>query len=290
MELLFKLAKRGDGSTQAGWVGQITSNAFTKREFGQPVIEDLLTSVDLRLLVDSAGVSIPGDGTPTLNPWAATNPRGLGTYQTILSSLRGEPTGYSNHRAGGLVWGSIQTHWDTVGHEDQWTTTTLLEIRTLAQHPWPLSGGSSSGVLNGINSIDRKLGYEVATIGFSALPETMSFGLAPPSLAKRLAAPAVPFVLGEDVRDYTCSPSHTTLVPTDLDGNQLSPGKALFRHLWRGRTVLSERLYFGKRPGEDALVRLRDFLPRQPVHSLRIAFAFVATHFHPYLYSKQVFK
>ena len=47
-----------------GWVGQITSNSFMKREFGSKLIEDFLVHQDLRLIADTSGAYIPGHGTP----------------------------------------------------------------------------------------------------------------------------------------------------------------------------------------------------------------------------------
>lgn len=83
MERFFDLAHLGaaeasDGEAEsekntdvrpAGWVGQITSNSFMKREFGTKVITEFLPRKDLRLIVDSEGVWMSGhnmDGTPTV--------------------------------------------------------------------------------------------------------------------------------------------------------------------------------------------------------------------------------
>ena len=63
MALFFALAKGGE---QPGWVGQITSNSFMKREFGTKLIEDFLAHQDLRLVADTSGAYIPGHGTPTV--------------------------------------------------------------------------------------------------------------------------------------------------------------------------------------------------------------------------------
>ena len=63
MALFFGLAKGGE---RAGWVGQITSNSFMKREFGTKLIEDFLPHQDLRLVADTSGAYIPGHGTPTV--------------------------------------------------------------------------------------------------------------------------------------------------------------------------------------------------------------------------------
>jgi methylase of polypeptide subunit release factors len=48
-----------------GWIGLIVGNNFMKRDFGKPLIEDVLPAVDLRLVVDSSQAYIPHHGTPT---------------------------------------------------------------------------------------------------------------------------------------------------------------------------------------------------------------------------------
>jgi len=63
MERFFQLAKL---APSAGWVGQITSNSFMKREFGSSLIDRFLAHKDLRLIVDTSGAYIPGHGTPTV--------------------------------------------------------------------------------------------------------------------------------------------------------------------------------------------------------------------------------
>jgi hypothetical protein len=64
----FDLALRGDHAGDgAGWVGQITSNSFMKREFGKKLIEDYLAhQVELSEVIDTSGAYIPGHGTPTV--------------------------------------------------------------------------------------------------------------------------------------------------------------------------------------------------------------------------------
>ena len=89
MELFFRLAIRGEQGRPAGYVGQITSNSFMKREFGKKLIEDLFAGhdignpVDLTAVIDTSGAYIPGHGTPTViivgrrrRPVARPGPRG----------------------------------------------------------------------------------------------------------------------------------------------------------------------------------------------------------------------
>ena len=55
-----------DLASRRGYVGQITSNSFMKREFGKKLIEEYLAAIDLTLIVDTSGAYIPGHGTPTV--------------------------------------------------------------------------------------------------------------------------------------------------------------------------------------------------------------------------------
>src|SRR5207244_9188048 len=50
---------------ERGALGFIVSNAFLKREFGQPLVERLFRRIDLRKFVDCSGLAFPGHGTPT---------------------------------------------------------------------------------------------------------------------------------------------------------------------------------------------------------------------------------
>jgi Eco57I restriction-modification methylase len=48
-----------------GQLGFIVSNAFAKREFGKPLVEEFFPTVDLQKIVDCSGLMFPGHGTPT---------------------------------------------------------------------------------------------------------------------------------------------------------------------------------------------------------------------------------
>jgi type I restriction-modification system DNA methylase subunit len=48
-----------------GELGYIVSNAFWKRDFGEPLVAKFLPSVDIQKVVDCSGLLFPGHGTPT---------------------------------------------------------------------------------------------------------------------------------------------------------------------------------------------------------------------------------
>jgi SAM-dependent methyltransferase len=280
MELLFKLARPGGGPRPAGWVGQITSNAFMKREFGVPLIEDLLSQVDLRLIVDTSGVQLPGHGTPTVILVGRNQPRSADRVRTVLGNYGDARVNHDSRWQ--ARWTSLVTHDQELGYSDEWVSVRDLPLDQLKHHPWSLEGGGATEVLRQLNATARHLRDFASSIGFSCITGDDEFLVGPPDLARRLSTQIVDYVVGEDVRDYLMTPSLVSLVPVSRSGERLEPSRQLFRHFWRGRTVLTNRQYFGKRPDERGL-RWYDYAIYFPVRltaPFRLTFAFVATHNH----------
>lgn len=98
-ERLFQLTREG------GWIAQITSNAFMKREHGKPLIETVLPRWDVTHVIDTSGAFIPGHGTPTVILGARARAPQRPTVLTVQSK-RGEP-GTPPDGEPGFVWRSI---------------------------------------------------------------------------------------------------------------------------------------------------------------------------------------
>ena len=126
MERFFGLAKSG---TYAGWVGQITSNSFMKREFGERLIEDFLPRKNLTLVIDSSGAYIPGHGTPTAILVGKHQSPTASSVRAVLG-VRGEP-GIPDKPEHGLVWSSIVANVDVPGASDEWVSVTELDRSVL---------------------------------------------------------------------------------------------------------------------------------------------------------------
>jgi len=78
-ELSFGLLK-ADGE-----LGFIVSNAFAKREFGKPLVEDLLANLDIQKIVDCSGLLFPGHGTPTCLLFGSNRaPLALSTIRDVV--------------------------------------------------------------------------------------------------------------------------------------------------------------------------------------------------------------
>jgi len=280
MERFFQLAKPGE---RAGWVGQITSNSFMKREFGAPIIEQFLTSKDLRLIVDTSGPHIPGHGTPTVIIVGRNQSRVRDAVRAVLG-IQGE-AGIPDNPAKGKVWTSIVDHLDQPGYEDQWITVTDLARNNLDYHPWSLTGGSAVDVMNTIQAnCSRGLREIVDSIGFSAivgddeayvLPNISRFSHDHLSFMH-------PWRTGDQIRDYMVAAGEFVLTPSTLNGDPLELSESASRHLWPNRTILVNRIYFGQKPEERGL-RWFDFailFGQRLTAKMLIAYAEVATHNH----------
>lgn len=83
-ERMFELAVPG------GFIGQITGNAFMKREYGAPLVEKVFPHYDLTHIIDTSGAFIPGHGTPTVILFAR-NRAPASDKVRVVQGKRGEP-------------------------------------------------------------------------------------------------------------------------------------------------------------------------------------------------------
>lgn len=272
MKLFFALAMSGE---RPGWVGQITGNAFMKREFGSKLIEDFLAGRDLRLLIDTSGAYIPGHGTPTVILVGRNQPPVGSTVHSVLG-VRGEPERPQDPTKG-LVWASIVEHVDSPEWDDEWITVTDLDRSLLANHPWSLSGGGSVDVMQSIEAARiRTLGSDSEDIGIVAvIGEEEAFELRPGS-----SEPNVQMVLGEGIRDYALQ-CVLRFWPYDSEYRVTAQARAS-KDMWPFRRIVSGYLMFGKTRAERGMEWFEyGMLAKAKLRSpSSIAFAFVATHNH----------
>jgi len=84
MERLFGLAIRGDQTAPAGYVAQITDNAFMKRLFGKVIVEKFLAcEIDVTHVIDTSNVPIHGIATVILQ--GRNRPPVSNTVRCVLS-------------------------------------------------------------------------------------------------------------------------------------------------------------------------------------------------------------
>lgn len=283
MELFFDLARSGE---RPGWVGQITSNSFMKREFGKPLIEEFLARKDLRAVIDTSGVPVPGHGTATLI-LIGTNAVKPGTTVRAVLSVRGEDPANRKSPENGFVWPRIATNVNNVGFDDSWITVVDFGRNMLARHPWSLTGGGAVELVDSIETGSTQLGERVVRIGFMAMSHADEEFTLPPNAVGRISLDRtvwLPLATGQDLRDYWTFAGLSSWFPYQ-SGRLLdlqSFGRSA-KALWPLRSRLAGRATFG---GGSYLTDGRPWyewhqVPRdENAAVLSIALAFVATHNH----------
>lgn len=279
-ELFFRLAIRDED--RAGFVGQITSNSFMKREFGKRLIEQFLPTVDLSHVIDTSGAYIPGHGTPTVILVGRQRHPRSENLRAVLG-IRGESPAPVDP-AKGQVWQSIVGHLSEPGFENEYVSISNAARSRFATHPWTVGGGGTEELLETLEAGRQLLSDCVEEIGFSDITGDDDVFLLPSDGRWRdwFSGAVVPFGMGERVRDWRADTAAFALFLTGWDGAPKAPTARVAKYLWPFRTGLRSRVYFGKTPEQRGL-RWFDhaiFQPGKHRNSLLITFAFVATHNH----------
>jgi len=269
-----------------GFVGIITSNNFMKREFGKPLIENVLAGLDLTLVVDTSQAYIPFHGTPTVLLFGRKRAP-VGDRVRAVMGKRGE-SGTPEDPAHGRVWSSIAEGWDTVGFENEYVSVAALPRATLGKHPWSLGGGGAAELKEEMErQATARLADIAAEIGFVCMTRADEIYFAPRDALGRagIADGNIAITVeGDRVRDWTIVEPNTTLFPYNADLEPVSDTEApeVHRFLWPYRTMLWLRREPNGNHREIGLTwwewsRFQRGRFRTP---LSIAFAFVASHNH----------
>ena len=283
-ERFFDLAIRGGAVHSAGYVAQITSNSFMKREFGRKMIENLFPTVDLTHVIDTSGAYIPGHGTPTVILIGRNRSPISDSVRAVLG-IRGEPETPADP-ANGKVWKAVLTQIDSPGSESEWISVADVAHDTFHQHPWSIGGGGTQALQDWLESASSQILGDIAVdVGITAVTgEDGLFIAGDAAVARRLGVEHTRrLVIGDNVRDWTASFLVAVWLYDDdfrlFDLNNL-PGTA--RYFWRYRTSISSRKRFGTPMLERGLTwyEYQELYTRKLRRPLSITFAFVSTHNH----------
>jgi hypothetical protein len=282
----FQLATIAGGDRRgAGYVGQITANSFMKREFGKKLIEQFFAQqVDLTHVIDTSGAYLPGHGTPTV---ILVGRNMTPTDRSIRAALgiHGEPTQPGKPEEG-KVWRAIVDQIGKPGSNSEWITVTDLAHARFSAHPWSLSGGGASDVMEFIETQSpATVGEHVLLIGRTAHTGSDDTYFAPLGSWTRLGAHAdrvIPLVEGDVVRDWKLAFRTEALFPYDPELHADPSDPALLRHLWAHRSHLRTRREPGGTHEEIGLTWFEwsRWHPERFRILLGIAFAEVTTHNH----------
>ena len=278
MELFFRIARPG------GFTGQITSNSFTKREFGAKLIETVLPSLDLTLIINAAGAYIPGHGTPTVLVFGRNRkPSEEAKRVLAVLSKRGEPS-TPDIPAKGEVWTSIVHHWHDVDYDDDYISVEQVDQEVLSRHPWSLEGGGAGQLKALLESRAKSTLDDVAEdIGLGLILGEDEVYIRPRAHRPSHSAQKVPLIIGEEIRDWGLGFSQEILRMVDPVTFEPVIRHAEEQLLWPFKTVLKTRVVSGSTTMQDAGRKWYDYrrLARDKYKSpLSITYAEVATHNH----------
>jgi hypothetical protein len=287
LERFFDLAHSTVDGKFAGFVGQITSNSFMKREFGKKLIEEFLQRIDLTHVVDTSGAYIPGHGTPTVILFGRSRSPCNDTVRAVLG-IKGEPSTPSTPAAG-QVWQSITRHVDTSASEDDFTSAVDLPRATFNSHPWSLSGGGATDLAEELEqTTDARLNDHAESIGITCFTLEDEVYIIPRHVVCRNGIPFESIrtmIVGGVVRDWLADECDPAVFPYDEKFTPISCERSapLFKYLWSFRTNLANSRMFGNKTKVESGLkwyeygRLTDNKLRTP---LSIVFAEVASHNH----------
>jgi len=278
-ERFFQLCRPG------AHTGMITANSFMKREFGKKLIADVLSKLDLQLVVNTSGAYIPGHGTPTVLLFGQNRLPASAQVRALLAK-RGEPTTPDDPSAG-CVWTSIAAHWSEVGFENDFISVMDTERSGLAKHPWSLGGGGATELKELLEeNAKTTLANVTDSVGIASFTLEDEVFLRPRAVWNRSGIPESylrPMVTGECIRDWAAEEDLVAFFPYDPDFNPIDPLDLTLSHLWPWRTNLANNKLFGGKTKVEGGLRWYEF-GRLTASKLRtpltITFAFVATHNH----------
>lgn len=285
-ERFWSLARSGDATDRAGFVGMIVANSFMKREFGRRLIEEFFPQVDLSHVIDMSGAYVPGHGTPTAILLGRQRPPSNDIVRAVMG-IKGEPE-TPRDPAKGVVWRAIVDQVDLRDSVSQWVSVSDVARVTFSRHPWTVGGGGTADLAADLADDRNTLAEEVEEIGYSGQTNADGVFLASSEDFERAGVESQyvrRFVVGDVVRDWIVEESvesclfpysETTLIP-------LESIAGFHRWVWPHRTVLGNRATFsggtyfsdGRPWWEWHQISLRRFNPPES-----ITFSFVATHNH----------
>ena len=134
-ELSFGLLK------PVGQLGFIVSNAFAKREFGQPLIADFFPTVDLQKIVDCSGLMFPGHGTPTCLVFGAQRKPDDKSPIRVAATLPGGGDLRTPPEESPL-WHTLAAQHDNPGFTDSRVVVADRPRKGMAKWPWNLDSSA----------------------------------------------------------------------------------------------------------------------------------------------------
>jgi hypothetical protein len=279
-ELSFSLLQR------KGEIGFIVSNAFAKRDFGQPLIENFFSGVSLQKVVDCSGLLFPGHGTPTCLVFGCNEPP-LNTVIRVTGLLPGGGDLRTRPEESPL-WASVSLHHDGPGYTDKRIVVSDRTLAEMAQWPWnfdPTTQQVKAALESRANG--KLINFLSTNIGYSCVSRADDVYFVPEHLLRNFGIPTElsrPSAVGDELRNWRLLAHGRAIFPYDgkLSPVNIDKYPALKSYLLPFRKHLERRVAYGKTQEERGLqwFEYSMLFPKRILTRPSIAFPDIVSHNH----------
>jgi hypothetical protein len=243
LERFFELAIPGSPGRASGYVGQITSNSFMKKEFGKNLVERFIPGIDLTNVIDTSGANIAGHETSTVILFGRNQRPQLESVLFAMGKLGGRTQ--DNSAGQSPVWRSIVEHHDLEGSENEYLSVFAVSRRELSVHPWSVSGQNESILFKHLESTRAGvLDDLVSNIGRTGHTGADEAYFAPLGTWRRSGisdAHVVRIGEGSQIRDWQVMDRIEAIFPYDANLLPTLEDQAMLKILWPSKQFLVRR-------------------------------------------------
>jgi Eco57I restriction-modification methylase len=272
---------------QAGELGFIVSNAFAKRDFGKPLVEDFFPTIELQKIVDCSGLLFPGHGTPTCLVFGSRQVPRAAVPICVTGILPGGGDLRTQPEESPL-WATIDSHHGQPGYADSHIVVTDRQRKEMAHWPWnfdPTSEETQRLIERTSTSLLRSI--LLTNIGYSCVTRADEIYFPPLHVLRIASIPGnqiVPLSVGDELRNWTVLSHGFALFPygPDLSPIDLSKSQEVREYLAPFRHHLEDRVAYGRTQLERGLKWFEySMLFAERVRTLpTIAFPDIVSHAH----------
>lgn len=264
-------------------LGFIVSNAFAKREFGKPLIEQFFPKVEINKIVDCSGLMFPGHGTPTCIIHGRNRKPAEDSKIRVAAIL---PGGGDLRTApeDSPLWATLEVHHNDAGYSDSKIIVADRSRADMSKWPWNFDVGAEPTKLIIENTNSPLTDYLLSGIGFDIITGSDEFFVHSSDYFRRINISTeilLPYVNGEDIRDWEINPELTAIFPYK-DKSVITPSGGFLKYAENFKKHLKDRLCFGKTAEERGLKWWEYAMVMWTKRELssRIGYCFIATHNH----------
>jgi type I restriction-modification system DNA methylase subunit len=270
-----------------GELGFIVSNAFAKREFGRPLVEDFFPTLDVQKVIDCSGLLFPGHGTPTCLIFGR-NARPAQQSSIRVAAILPGGGDLRTPPEESPLWQTLAKHHDEPGYADSRVVVSDRSRSEMGKWPW-IFDSTVEQTKNQIEA-DHRLtlsDFLAGNIGYGCVTRADEVYFVPLHVIRRVDPEqtcTLPLTVGDEVRNWSHTSQEFALFPytKKFDSIAISTHDGMAKFLSPFRKYLEGRTAYGRTQLERGLkwfeysMLFAERLKQSPL----VCFADIATHNH----------